>query len=106
MDIRRAGPDCFSSSRSRSMERDSRVIQNQLEARYSPKELIRTSHLRSCRLEPAFHSKQTRRGILGGLEQMMNRQRKTLTFLAKCTLAVALLVFVATFTLIWLEWTM
>ena len=56
MDIRRAGPDYFSGSPSRSMERDDRGIHNKPEARYSPKELIRTRQLRSYRLEQAFHS--------------------------------------------------
>lgn len=105
MDIRRARPDCFSGSPSRSMERDGGGIQNQPEARQSPKELIRTNYLRSDRLEQAFHTLRARRRTLRGLEQMMNRQRRILAFLAKCTLAVASLVFVATFTLIWLEWT-
>ena len=44
MDIRRAGTDYFSGSPSRAMERDDGGIQNQLEATYSRKELIRTSH--------------------------------------------------------------
>jgi hypothetical protein len=56
-------------------------------------------------LEQAFHSLRPGGGILRGLEQTMNRQRRILTFLAKCTLAVASLVFVVTFTRILLALT-
>jgi hypothetical protein len=61
--------------------------------------------MHSCRhARPFIHSESNRSPR--GMEQMTNGQQRVLTFFAKCSLALASLVFVTIFTLICLKWSM